>query len=130
MFFVFQAANDISAGRAKLIELFSRVEYFFKRLDTYTAVPPTAAMTDIIVEIMVAVLSFLALATKEVKRGRICTSIHRIVVIVIDSPLVSKIYQEADGKQRCRGCATEAGQIDTGRGPDGRCRTYEDHPRR
>jgi hypothetical protein len=38
-------------------------------------------MTDIIVEIMVAVLSFLALATKEVKRGRICMSAQRIFII-------------------------------------------------
>ncbi len=53
-----------------LVEHFSRVEYFFNRLETYTTVPPTVAMTNIIVEIMVAMLSFLALATKELKRGR------------------------------------------------------------
>jgi hypothetical protein len=54
-----------------LIQLFSRVEYFFKRLETYTTIPPTVTMTDIMVEIMITVLSFLALATKEVRRGRI-----------------------------------------------------------
>jgi uncharacterized membrane protein YbaN (DUF454 family) len=77
--FFFQAANDVSASRAKLVELFSRVQYFFKRVETYTMVPPTSAMTDIIVEIFVAVLSFLALATKEatVKRGRIGKSAQR-----------------------------------------------------
>ena len=33
-------------------------------------VPPTAAMTDIIVKIMVEVLSIFAIATKEIRQGR------------------------------------------------------------
>jgi hypothetical protein len=72
-------------------------------------------MTDIIVEIFVAVLSFLALATKEitVKRGRIGKSAQRRSIAIIGSPLISKIYQEADKKQCRRGHATEVGQIDT-----------------
>jgi hypothetical protein len=53
-----------------LIDIFMRIEGFFKRLDSYTEVPPTAAMTDVIVKIMIEVLSILAIATKEVKRGR------------------------------------------------------------
>jgi len=69
-FIFFQAASDVGAGRAMLVEHFSRVEYFFNRLETYTTVPPTVAMTNVIVEIMVAMLSFLALATRELKRGR------------------------------------------------------------
>jgi hypothetical protein len=32
---------------------------------------PTTAMTDVVVEIMVEVLTILAIATKEVKRGRL-----------------------------------------------------------
>jgi hypothetical protein len=53
-----------------LIDIFVRIEGFFKRLESYTKVPPTAAMTDIIVKIMIEVLSILAIATKEIKRGR------------------------------------------------------------
>ena len=34
-------------------------------------IPPTTMMTDIIVRIMVEVLSVLALATKQVKQGRL-----------------------------------------------------------
>jgi hypothetical protein len=33
-------------------------------------VPPTVAMTDVIVKIMIEVLSILAIATKEIKQGR------------------------------------------------------------
>jgi hypothetical protein len=52
------------------MDIFVRIESFFKRLESYTKVPPTAAMTDIIVKIMIEVLSILAIATKEIKRGR------------------------------------------------------------
>jgi hypothetical protein len=43
--------------------------FFFKRLETYTEVTPTAAMTDIITEIMVEVLIIFGIATKELRRG-------------------------------------------------------------
>ena len=66
-----QAAKDASATPDKLIELFSRIERFFGRLEVYTGITPTSAMTDIIIEIMVEVLTILAIATKEVKRGRL-----------------------------------------------------------
>jgi hypothetical protein len=53
-----------------LIDIFVRIESFFKRLESYTTVPPTVAMTDVIVKIMIEILSILAIATKEIKRGR------------------------------------------------------------
>jgi len=65
-----QAVNDASATRDKLIEIFNRIERFFHRLEIYTRITPTMAMTNVIVEIMVEVLTTLGIATKEVKRGR------------------------------------------------------------
>ena len=53
-----------------LIDIFVRIEGFFKRLVSYTEVRPTAAMTDVIVKIINEVLFILAIATKEIKRGR------------------------------------------------------------
>ena len=53
-----------------LIDIFLRIEFFFKRLESYTEVPPTAAMTEVIVKIMIQMLSLLAIATKEIKQGR------------------------------------------------------------
>jgi hypothetical protein len=47
------------------------MEFFFKRLETYIEVRPTAAMTDIIVKIMVEVISILGVVTKEIRPGRI-----------------------------------------------------------
>jgi len=44
---------------------------FLKRLEIYTTIPPTQIMTEVIVKIMVELLSVLALASKQVKQGRI-----------------------------------------------------------
>ena len=72
-----QAAKDASASQDKLIDLFNRIERFFRRLEIYTGITPTTSMTDIIIEIMVEVLTILAIATKEVKRGRFSESMSR-----------------------------------------------------
>jgi hypothetical protein len=61
---------DVRASQDTLIDVFERVENFFRRLETYAEVPPTAEMMDIIMKIMVEVLSILAIATKETKQGR------------------------------------------------------------
>ena len=66
-----QAAKDASASRDKLIEMFNRMERFFHRLEIYTNISPTMAMSNMIVEIMVEVLTILGIATKEMKRGRL-----------------------------------------------------------
>ncbi|KAH9165986.1 hypothetical protein EDB89DRAFT_2076339 [Lactarius sanguifluus] len=64
------AAKDVGESQGALADVFERVENFFKRLETYTEVTPTAAMTDIIVKIMVEVLGILAISTKEIRQGR------------------------------------------------------------
>ncbi|KAH9025142.1 hypothetical protein EDB84DRAFT_405648 [Lactarius hengduanensis] len=63
------ASKDVAASHEVLIDIFERIENFFKRLEAYTEVPQTAAMTDVIVKIMVEVLSIFAIATKEIKQG-------------------------------------------------------------
>ena len=63
-----------------LVDIFVRIESFFKRLESYTEVRPTKAMTDVIVEIIIQVLSILAAATKQIKQGRSSESldIHKL----------------------------------------------------
>ena len=65
-----QAAKDVEASQDALVDLFERIENFFKCLESYTSVPPTDAMTDIIVKIMIEVLNIFAIATKEMGQGR------------------------------------------------------------
>jgi hypothetical protein len=64
-----QAAKDARASQDTLIDIFERIEMFFRRLEIYTEVPPTSEMMDIIVRIMAEVLSIVGIAMKEIKQG-------------------------------------------------------------
>ena len=70
-------AKDASTIQEKIFDILNRIERFFRRLEIYVALTPTTAMMDIIVEIMVEVLTILAIATKEVKRGQFSELILR-----------------------------------------------------
>jgi len=65
-----QASTAVSASQDTLYNIFERIENFFRRMETYVEVPPTAGMTDIIVKIMVEVLRILSIATKEMEQSR------------------------------------------------------------
>ena len=65
-----QAAKDVRSSQETLIDVFERIEGFLRRLEVYTAVPPTPEMTDMMVKIMVEVLSIMGIATKEIRQGR------------------------------------------------------------
>ncbi|KAH9170735.1 hypothetical protein EDB89DRAFT_2071642 [Lactarius sanguifluus] len=72
---IFPPSNAIFAGigvlllQAILLDLASVWNTSFKRLEKYVEVRPTAAMTDIIVEIMIEVISILRIVTKEIGQG-------------------------------------------------------------
>ena len=66
-----QAAKDVSASQDKLVDIFNRIERYFRRLEIYIGITPTTAMTETVIKIMVEVLTILAIATKEVKSGRL-----------------------------------------------------------
>jgi hypothetical protein len=65
-----QTAIGVSSSYDALEDLFQCVQNFLQRLHVYTQIPPTPAMTNILVKIMVQVLSVLGLATKQIKQGR------------------------------------------------------------
>ena len=64
-----------------LAELFGRIGYSFARLEIYTDVSPTTAMSDIITQILVEVLKIFGIATKEIKRGSASVFLDRLGVI-------------------------------------------------
>jgi hypothetical protein len=68
--YVYQAVKDVSASFDALVDLLECIGNFLNRLDIYTKIPPTTAMTEVMVQIMVEVISTLALATKQMKQGR------------------------------------------------------------
>jgi hypothetical protein len=53
-----------------LADLLESIEHFLMRLDIYTKIPPTPAMAEILVKIMVELLSTLGLVTKQIKQKR------------------------------------------------------------
>jgi hypothetical protein len=48
---------------------------FLNRLDIYTEIPPTEAMNEMILKILVELLSTLALTTKQIRQGKLSESI-------------------------------------------------------
>ncbi|KAH9177997.1 hypothetical protein EDB89DRAFT_1296559 [Lactarius sanguifluus] len=71
--------QDVRASQDALVDLFSRMEYFFMRLEKYIDIRPTAAMTDIIVKIMVEVISILGIVTKEIRQGRTMRYLKKLI---------------------------------------------------
>ena len=66
----YQAAKGVLDDYDALVDLLESIEHFLNRLEIYTKIPPTVAMTEMIVKILVELLSTLALATKQIKQGK------------------------------------------------------------
>jgi hypothetical protein len=77
---VSQAFKGVGDDLDALVNLLESIEHFLRRLDIYTKVPPTPAMIEIVVKIMVEILSTLALATKQIKQGRTSESVFADVL--------------------------------------------------
>jgi len=67
---IIQAAKDVQESQIALVDIFERIESFFRRLEIYVNVPTTTAMMDTMVQILVEVLCILGVATKEIKETR------------------------------------------------------------
>ena len=82
--------KDVRASQDTLIDLFDRMESFFKRLEKYIQFRPTPAMTDIIVKIMVEIISILGIVTKEIRQGR--TSMLFLIDVTPKVDLLTEKY--------------------------------------
>ena len=60
----------MNASQDMLVDLFERIGRFFKRLECYTERTASEGMKDMMVEVMVEVLSVLAIVTVEIKQSR------------------------------------------------------------
>jgi hypothetical protein len=113
---VSQAFKSVVSDLKCAIELLESIESFLNRLDIYTKVPPTPAMTEIIVKIMVELLSTLALATNQIRQGR--PSEFVFANILPGSTQRREICKEAFRREWCQCCSSEVGPTDPGRGSD------------
>ncbi|KAF8258103.1 hypothetical protein EI94DRAFT_1193553 [Lactarius quietus] len=68
---LFAAADGVSASYDALLELFECIGNFVKRLHIYSEIPLDTLMKDIVAKIMVELISILALAKKQIGRGRL-----------------------------------------------------------
>ena len=70
-----QAANGIITSFDVLAEMLEKIEYFMSRLRIYAETPhPMPALDAIVVELMVELITMLALMTRKLKRRRSCES--------------------------------------------------------
>jgi len=67
---VIQSANGVISNCDALVDLFESIEHFLNRLNIYTRIPPTPAIDEIVVKILVEFISTLALVTEELKQRR------------------------------------------------------------
>jgi hypothetical protein len=59
-------AQDVRASQDTLIDIFERIEMFFRRLEVYTEWSSTTMeMMDITIQIMIEIISFLGIATSK-----------------------------------------------------------------
>jgi hypothetical protein len=77
-----QAIKDVRKSYDALIELLESIEAFSFRLDIYTKITLTVAMTEILVKTLVEVLSTLALATKEVRQRKTSEFAYAVVLYI------------------------------------------------
>jgi len=75
-----QAIKDVRDSYDALVELLESIEHFLYRLDIYTKITPTVAMTEMLVKILVELLSTLALATKQVRQGKPSESVFSVIL--------------------------------------------------
>ena len=66
----YQAAKGVIESYDALVDLLESIEHSLNRLDIYTKIPPTVALTEVVVKILVELLSALALVTKQIKEGK------------------------------------------------------------
>jgi hypothetical protein len=66
-----QAIKDVSKSYDAIFELFESFESFLRRLDIYTRISSTTAMTEIILKILIELLPTISLAIRQAKQGRL-----------------------------------------------------------
>ena len=67
---VIQSAKGIISNCDALVDLLQSIEQFLNRLNIYARIPPTPAMDEMMVRILVELISTLALVTEELKQRR------------------------------------------------------------
>lgn len=104
---VHQAAKGVNTSFDGLVDLLESIEHVLKPLNIYTQIPPTPAMDEILLKIVVELLSTLALTTKEITQGR---PSEFVFADVLRFSLERRDIRKEDFRRKgCRGDLTKAG---------------------
>ena len=101
-----QSAKGIISNCDALVDLLESIEHFLNQLNVYTRIPPTSAMDEIVVKILVELISTLALVTEELKQRRSSESV--LAVVLLCSAPCSQICKEISQGEGHRGSTCEA----------------------
>jgi hypothetical protein len=82
-----------------LVDLLESIEHFLNRLDIYTKIPPTVAMTEMVIKILVELLSALALVTKQIKEGKPSESVFGEVLNYLAQCNAEKLLKKLLGEK-------------------------------
>lgn len=104
----------VNSGYNALVELFEAIENFFKHFDIYGKIPPTPAMDEIGLKIMLELLATLSRVTKDLKQGQP----GEFVPFDVSPCLVerSESCKGAPRREGHRGSPAEARSTHSGRG--------------
>ena len=80
-----QTAIAVGTSYDALAELFECVANFIGRLRIYSEIPFEPTISDLIIRIMVEMLSVLALATKQIRQGRLSTPLISQILLYLSS---------------------------------------------
>jgi hypothetical protein len=96
---VYQVVNGVIDGYDALLDLLESIEHFLHRLDIYTKIPPTVAMTEVVVKILVELLSALALVTKQIKQGKPSESAFGEALYYLTRCIAEKLVKKLLGEK-------------------------------
>jgi len=92
---VTQAAKSVISSREALVNILQSIGQFVGRLKIYTEITLSSAMVEIVAQIMVELISILALETKKFTRRRLSETV--LTGMLSYSMWHSQIYKETLG---------------------------------
>jgi hypothetical protein len=87
---LYQAIKGVKDSHDALVELLESIEHLLYRLDIYTKITPTVAMTEMLIKILVELLSTLALMTKEVRQGKPSEFVFTVVTYITGLNIIQR----------------------------------------
>ena len=96
---VYQAVKGTIDSYHALVDLLESFDNFLNRLEIYTKILPTVAMTEMIVKILVELLSALALVTKQIKQGKPSEPVFRQVLYYLTQRNAEKLFKKFFGEK-------------------------------